>query len=780
METTSASSLQLRFKRNDITNVSTTHRNTLRIFPQAKAKTRQKVVVADVTGVATCFGVGKHHELKPEFQTPPPMSPAEVTSLTLYRDQLFMAVGNRITAYTKKGKPFYINETSLSERMTHLQVTTPYQLVAGDFVLTQFREIKDEGFYMSPDKINHLITVPRKEDQGPDVLLAGQDRIIRCVRNSALAHQMGCEAPVTALQWNVKGGDVTSLENPLAGIDLVYGTNHGSLGGLRVAPDGIARRFSMVPQQRLGIVQAVHCADLTSDGVNDVVVARDDGSIELHSFEMNPDGTPVKAWAGTVGETINSLDVGAVTHTDRQDLVVCTFSGKVVTFSVTEEDQNAKAVIPQALQGAQPELMTAEGTAAAARQAPASQSGGENAPKAEVLRMKIKSTSDEVADLKRELAKKKNEFAGQDPAAKKVSTDKLRAIAPTFSMKEKMFLDDQGFLVIGVELDTILDSVSLSSTVQFEVVHDAQSNDETRVSITKPSNSPDSKAKMLAVFRTPTRSTEKSLQLRLRPTEGAAGTVTLFVTPRTTPKSILRRVFDIPALSLHQRVAEDPASGSDPAADPSMSSIILSGNFSIKDAHAWVYRSFLDVPANVTSDECRLTFRNTFSQALLYVRYRRGELFAGSHNLSALAVLRDYVSREAAQRKIDLRIDTRPSAESLNVMLDYLHPHAQREAFISRAMKLLDGLKEIEQQESDTSFLSKEYREILAQAADITKSHSTQPQRLQYVLAIMEKLLHDRTTFRDGTPATPSKVAELHQLVNQNYSIEALKVFYAS
>jgi Bardet-Biedl syndrome 7 protein len=778
-ETATASQLQLRFKRNDITSVGRTHRDTLKALPAAKARTRQKLVVGDCTGVATCFGVGKHHELKPEFSTPKPDNNAELTSLSLYKDQIFLGLGSRIVAYTKKGKPFYINETNVSEPILHMDINTPFQTIAGDYTLTHFREVNDVGFFMSPDKINGFITVQRDAEGTIDVYIAGQDRTVRCVRKTEMRQQMGCEAPVTCIAWNHKS-DVKALENPMVGLDLVYGTLGGSIGGLRAAPDGFARRFSAVPPSKLASVTCIACADLTLGGINDVVVARDDGSIELHSFEQNPDGTPVTAWKGNVSELVTSLDTGAITHSDRHDLVLSTYSGKVITFSVGEEDASSRAVIPQVLQSAQPELQTAEASASQYRQSMSSSQPAENATEGDVLKAKMNEAMNQIADLKRDLQKKKNEYAGADPGAKKVPAEKVRALASTFTLREKIQLEDSGTVVLGVELDTVLESVALQSLVAFEVVQDANSNDETRVSITDPAMSPQSKAKLLAVYRTQQESAQTRLEMRLRPTEGQSGEIVVYVTPRTNPKSVLKRIFDIPPLSLHQRVAEESSAGSDPAADPTLSYVNLTGNFSIKDAHAWIYRAFFDVPQNVVGEEMRLTFRNTFSGSMLYIRYRRGDFTASSHNLSALAMLRDFIAREAARRKIQLQMDVRPNAQSLNVMLEQLDPHVAKEARLARAVKILDALKEIQSQENDVTFLTQEYREILTDADNITKAHASQPKRLQYVLTILERLLHDRASFRDGAAANAQRVAELHALVNNNYSLDAIQRFFAS
>lgn len=753
-----ASQLNLRFKRNDLWSIGTTHRGTLRVLPQGK-RSRQKVVVGDNSGIATCFGLGKHHDIKTEFTTPKPLvANAEVTRIDLFGDQVFCAVGNRVCAFTKKGKPFFILETTMTEPIRQLRINTPYLYIAGDYMLTGFREASERGFFMCPDKINDSLSIARDDNGTIDVLAACQDRTVRTIRGNAIVQQMGCEAPVNALCF------VKPPEPDATSHDIVYGTVGGSLGGLRVSQEGIARRFSAVPETRLGAVTGVASADVTQDGVCDILVARDDGALELHNFDKNPDGTPVSVWKGSVDEYVTSLDHGCVTNADREDFVVSTFSGKVLAFSVNEEDAAAQAVVPTVAQGAQ-SVQTNDTRAPH----PDDQSA------AAVVRGKTLETQAAITELKKVLAAKKSETSSPDGTPKH-AVDKMRAVTGTFTMRDKLYLDDSATLAVAIELDNQIDSVAVESRLQLDVSEAA--SDNAVVSVAPKSVAPASSAKVLAVFR-PAEAQCTRLVLHLRPVEGQGGAINAYVCAKTSPKCTMRRTFEVPPLCLHQRMADGGAAAADPALDPAMSGIRLAGSFSAKDMHGWLYKTLFDVPEMLQGEEGRLTYRNCFVGTELHVRYRRGEAEFYSYNLTTLAVVKEHIMHEATQRKIHVSMDSRIKPDSVPAMLRLLNDKIAKEVKITRAMKVSDALKEIQTQEPDISFLTQEYRDILANEKAVESESANHTKRMQYIVSLLERLLVDRAGFR-GESVPAARIQELQQVLQgTQYTVDQLIAFFS-
>lgn len=53
-------------------------------------------------------------------------------------------------------------------------------------------------------------------------------------------------------------------------------------------------------------INCITCADITQDGVNDVIVGRDDGGIEIWGFDIN--GDPQNIYGKQLSESISSVD----------------------------------------------------------------------------------------------------------------------------------------------------------------------------------------------------------------------------------------------------------------------------------------------------------------------------------------------------------------------------------------------------------------------------------------------------------------------------------------
>ena len=99
--------------------------------------------------------------------------------------------------------------------------------------------------------------------------------------------------------------------------------------------------------------------DITGDGVNDLIVARDSGLVQVFSLGEGSDGTGPNSrgemefaaqehsWTPTlrveheVGESVRSLDVGVVRTPGYDELLLCTYSGRVL--SLTTESLSERA-----------------------------------------------------------------------------------------------------------------------------------------------------------------------------------------------------------------------------------------------------------------------------------------------------------------------------------------------------------------------------------------------------------------------------------------------------
>jgi len=135
--------------------------------------------------------------------------------------------------------------------------------------------IVDKYYYIAEDVINHMTVVMI----GSDALaaVAVQDKIRIIDNKGSMLYQTQLDAHVTCF---VVQEDPTKNGFPL----LVFGTKSGNIGAIELTIDEAIVLWETDYQfENKSIVTHVKVASL-KDGVNNICLTRDDGSIEIYSF----------------------------------------------------------------------------------------------------------------------------------------------------------------------------------------------------------------------------------------------------------------------------------------------------------------------------------------------------------------------------------------------------------------------------------------------------------------------------------------------------------------
>ena len=93
----------------------------------------------------------------------------------------------------------------------------------------------------------------------------------------------------------------------------------------------LARQWVLPNTGKWGRVNCVAALDVTKDDVADVVVGRDDGRLQVFSFDADADGSPQLAFERTLGEGIHSVEMGTISTPGYDDVVCATYTGKVIS-----------------------------------------------------------------------------------------------------------------------------------------------------------------------------------------------------------------------------------------------------------------------------------------------------------------------------------------------------------------------------------------------------------------------------------------------------------------
>ena len=688
--------MELSLERIDLTQVSTTARKSTRLLPKGK-KRQQTVVVGDQTGSLLCFAM-KRDNMEQVFKTPP--LEKEVTRVELGgaepddRDKIFMASSGTVRAYTRKGKEFLRFNTNLTEPIKSMWVGEEDIHTGGEFMYNQFINCKDTYFYISNDRINDLVCdhIVRATNK-PECILACQDRMVRVVSGNDLHYEAPMSGPVltverysnaSAQSKSKSGGGFGDLGSAPAFAtndgryrELLYGTENGMVGQLLLDADEMRRGWVIDPvlegrRGKNGGVQCVHAHDLTKDGVKDILVGRDDGGVEVWSFDMGPQ--PQIVFERALQESITYVEGGMVTSPNYDEVLVTTYSGKLISFS----SEPSSAADQQDDDG---------GGAVTAGKKPKKE-------KRERGERKIRQLRDELDKLRDKVDREREKYA-------QVSEGSQVAMGGgeiNFKMNDKWALNaEEARYELNVELSMPIDTILLQCDVPVELL-DADSNLAivSRTSLGTPG--------LLATYRCQDR--VNRLEMCVRTSEGRYGALTAYVWPRISPKMCKMASYPIKPLSLHTRMQVPPPEGE----LPEFNTLSIGGSFSLAEVHAWVVACLPEVPARLQGETASFAFRNTFLDTLLLTDYQKGKAEFRSDSLTTLAIVKEVVTKEATARKIQIQISVDPKESTVITLLRKIDPMLGYQLNLANRVKLIETLKEVrrrrEMQASLSLFLS--------------------------------------------------------------------------
>ena len=314
---------------------------------------------------------------------------------------------------------------------------------AGEYVSNMYVSCKDAHFFMSNDKINDLAVAPVILDDEQNPILACQDRFIRVVQGSDLYYEASVNGAATVIH-HCKGNDAARLASggghAHAGRkEVLWGTEQGSCGQLFLDGEAVHRGWVLDSKRGGGGgVSAIHAeADITGDGVNEVVIGRDNGSLEVYTLDKN--GEPQRVYQRDLNEAVQSVKHGCVS-TANPELLVHTFSGKVLAFKPGADTQ------------------TIDGFAMGVPQSQVEVKRIDDEVKESVIRLKY-----ELQGLKREVAAARNAYVA-------VSGDLIAVDGPV-KILDKFQLDPESACYkLSLEAPSAMFAVSIHSNVPLDLL----------------------------------------------------------------------------------------------------------------------------------------------------------------------------------------------------------------------------------------------------------------------------------------------------------------------
>ncbi|XP_052674145.1 Bardet-Biedl syndrome 7 protein homolog isoform X3 [Crassostrea angulata] len=720
--------MELNLTRVDYLQVGVTSSKSMRLLPPQIPGKPQRIVVGDHNGELQCLGM-KKGEAVPVFNA---TLKKKITRVELggpvggTRERIFATSGSEIKGYTKKGKNFLSFDTSLAEPIQTMYVEGAELFTCGNYVYNHYHDCKDANHFLSADSICDVICIPTNKVPDVTPVLACQDRVLRVLQDSDLLYEVEVPGPPSVMQlYGNDGGE--------EGDEILYGTSDGRVGLVQIGRMAPSHRWELPNEKRNGGVLALDSYDITADGVLDLIVGRDDGLVEIYSYDESDE--PIFRFKQQLSESVTSVQGGVIATQGFDEIVCSTYAGWVLglTSEQMSKGLSSTPIIPD--------------TAAKA---------------------KINSLKGELEELQQKVVTEREKY--QQTATSKTAISAV----PHFDINDKFVLNrEDASYTLSLELQLPIDNVLLQSDVPIDLL-DVEKNSAV---VSYSACNPEEGNFLLATYRCQANTTR--LELKIRSIEGQYGTLQAYITPRVQPKTCRVKQYQIKPLSLHQRthVFDD--------ARP-LNTIKLSGPFSLAEVHSWVCFCLPELPERTPPGDC-ITFHfvSTFLDTQLECVYsgsnakvtKKGEAIFRSDNISTISILKDVLTKEATKKKISLNITYEINDDSIPYTLNLIHPKLEYQLLLAKKVQLIDALKELQVHENDTTFMSPEYRQILEDAEELQAEFKRQPCHLERLYGMITDLYIDKFKFKGQN--VKGRVPALLEVLD-NYDLQTLVQFFES
>ncbi|XP_045441970.1 Bardet-Biedl syndrome 7 protein isoform X2 [Pipistrellus kuhlii] len=418
--------MDLHLHRADYVQVGVTSQKTMKLLPASRGSAPQKVVIGDHEGVVLCFGM-KKGEAVAVFKTLPGQKIARLELggiLNTPQEKIFVAAGSEIRGFTKRGKQFLSFETNLTESIKAMHISGSDLFLSASYIYSHYCDCKDQHYYLSGDKINDVICLPVERLPHITPVLACQDRLLRVLQGSDVMFEIEVSGPPTVLALhNGNGGD--------SGEDILFGTSDGKLGLIQITPPMPTHKWEIQNEKKRGGILCVDSFDIIGDGVKDLLVGRDDGMVEVYSF--NNANEPILRFDQALSESITSIQGGCVGKDGYDEIVVSTYSGWVT--GLTTEPAHKES------------------------------GPGEELRLNQEMQSKLSSLRTELEQLQVKVTQEREKYQQSSQSSK------AKSAVPSFSINDKFTLnkDDASYSLI-LEVQTAIDNVLIQSDVPIDLL----------------------------------------------------------------------------------------------------------------------------------------------------------------------------------------------------------------------------------------------------------------------------------------------------------------------
>ncbi|XP_050597059.1 Bardet-Biedl syndrome 7 protein homolog isoform X4 [Bombus affinis] len=324
--------MTLPLSRTDYTAVGVTSKGTTKVFPATEHRQTQKFAVADHNGVLHVYGI-KKGELQVSFKSLPGPRINKLVLGGTGHDKIYIAQGNTVKGYTKKGKLFLEFDTNLIDPISALYVLGPNLAACARDLYHRYHDCKDADSYLAGETLYDIVLLPTDGNFMFAILACG-DCAIRVLHGTKTPAILRLPSVPTVLSL-YREGDLESKER------VLVGTIDGKVG-LLILHGNKTLRITWLLNMTGSEITSLDTYEL-QDGL-DILIGRQDGTVEVYTFPEE-DMLPFLRYRYNAKESISSVVGGIIGAAGYPEVLVTTYSGRIFGLTtkppgLLEADQN--------------------------------------------------------------------------------------------------------------------------------------------------------------------------------------------------------------------------------------------------------------------------------------------------------------------------------------------------------------------------------------------------------------------------------------------------------
>ncbi|XP_060829661.1 Bardet-Biedl syndrome 7 protein homolog isoform X4 [Bombus pascuorum] len=324
--------MTLPLSRTDYAAVGVTSKGTTKVFPATEHRQTQKFAVADHDGVLHVYGI-KKGELQVSFKSLPGPRINKLVLGGTGHDKIYIAQGNTVKGYTKKGKLFLEFDTNLIDPISALYVLGPNLAACARDLYHRYHDCKDADSYLAGETLYDIVLLPTDGNFMFAILACG-DCAIRVLHGTKTPAILRLPSVPTVLSL-YREGDLESKER------VLVGTIDGKVG-LLILHGNKTLRITWLLNMTGSEVTSLDTYEL-QDGL-DILIGRQDGTVEVYTFPEE-DTLPSLRYRYNAKESISSVVGGIIGAAGYPEVLVTTYSGRIFGLTtkppgLLEADQN--------------------------------------------------------------------------------------------------------------------------------------------------------------------------------------------------------------------------------------------------------------------------------------------------------------------------------------------------------------------------------------------------------------------------------------------------------